>query len=139
MTLSANEAAELNKNNPMSEKAAIGTEIRNTQVKQAYHPICIRVPIVADATSGQSVTIPYDMYLIDVIVQCNVASGSGTVTLRNSTTNITDAIVCAVNHVVTRAGTIDDAHEDLLTTDSINVITNGAADRGTVYLIGYAI
>ena len=128
----SDKATRINKMNPASQKDGLGTLL-------GYQPIVLKVSIAADATSGQSVTIPYDMYLIDMIVQCNATNGSGTVTLRNGTTAITDAVICAVNHVITRAGTIDDAHEDLLTTDSINVITNGAADRGTVYLIGYAI
>jgi hypothetical protein len=102
----------------------------------AATPVVVRAVVSADATGGQAVTIPYDMYLIDVIVQCNAANASGTLQLRNGTTAITDAIACATNHAVARAGTIDDAHEDILTTDSINLLANGAADRGTVYLIG---
>lgn len=139
MTLSAVEAAKLNNSGVVAQDTAFGTELYNTQTKQAGQPYCIRVAITADATGGQSVTIPYNMYLIDMVVQCNATVSGGTVQLRNSTTAITDAVVMATNHAVTRVGTIDDDHEDLLTSDSINVITHGSTDRGTVYLIGYLI
>ena len=133
MTISAIEASKLNQDNPEFEKMQFGTEIKAIQDNAM---VVVRAAVAADATSGLSITIPVDMYITDVIVQCTAANASGTLTLRNSTTAITDAIACATNHAIDRAATIDDAQASIATTDSINVIANGAADRGVVYIIG---
>lgn len=137
MALSADQASEVDNSSPTAQKVALGTEMKRVGDVQVYNPIAVSFAVTADATSGLSIAIPYDMLIIDVIVECTTANASGTLTLRKSTTAITDAIVCAVDKVITRAGTIDDAQSTILTTDSINVISNGAADRGKITIIGY--
>jgi hypothetical protein len=99
-------------------------------------PIIVKFAITADATSGLTIPIPYDFELLEASVQCTTANAAGTATIRKTTTAITDAMIMAVDKVVVRAGTIDDAQSTILTTDSINVITNGADDRGIVTMIG---
>ena len=133
MTISTVEASKLNQDNPEFEKMQFGTEIKAIQDNAM---VVVRAAVAADATSGQSITIPVDMYITDVVVQCTATNASGTLTLRNSTTAITDAIACDTNHAIDRAATIDDAQASIATTDSINVIANGAADRGVVYITG---
>lgn len=117
----------LNRMNADSQRCGLGT----------YGLVCVPISITSDASSGQSVTIPFDMYLIDVIVQATATSTSGTVQLRKATTAITNAIAMATDNTIARAGTIDDTRSTLLTTDSLNVLTNGSGDRGIVVLIGY--
>jgi len=98
--------------------------------------VIVTVSIAADATAGLAIVIPCNMEILEVVTQCRAANVSGTATLRKGTTAITDAMIMAVDKVCTRAGTIDDAQSTILTTDNINVICNGVADRGLVTIIG---
>ena len=101
-------------------------------------PCVVKVVISADATGEKAVTIPYDMEVIDVIVQCTATNNNGTLTLKNGTA-VTDAIACAVDKVIARAGTIDDAYSTLYTTSTVTVDANGGNDRGIMWIIGYRI
>jgi len=97
-----------------------------------------RVVVDAAANStAKTFTVKYDMYIVDVVVQCNATSSSGTLTLRNGTTAISDGIACAANHALDRAATLDDAQVTIAAGTELNLIANGAGDRGTVYVIGY--
>jgi len=102
-------------------------------------PIVVKVVIDADYTGEKAVTIPYDMEVIDIVVQCTAASGGGTLILENGGTAVSDAIICAVDKVITRAGTIDDAQSTLLTTSTVTVDAGQAGDRGIMWIIGYRI
>jgi hypothetical protein len=100
-------------------------------------PIVINFEIGADATSGLKIfdaNAPFKFEILDVVVQARAASASGTVTVSDGTTDITDAIVAAVDKVVTRAGTIDDAASEIAAGGSLVLTTNGAADRALVTL-----
>lgn len=124
----------LNNQNPADQLGQIGNKIDEALLS----PIIITFPITADAsgTNGLAVTIPFNCEIVDVIVQCRATNGGGTMTLRKSTTAITDAIVMATNKAMVRAGTIDTAQSVVLASDTtINVKTNGASDRGLVTLI----
>lgn len=102
-----------------------------------YSPVQITVAITADATAGKTVPLPpFPFEVLDVIVQARATSASGTVTLRKSTTAITNAIAAAADNTVSRAGTIDDAQSAIVPSDSINLKTNGATDRALVTIIG---
>lgn len=133
MGIDSTEESKLNQHDPDFERMQIGTDIKEIQDNAM---VVIRAAVTADATSGQTITIPVGIIIADVVVQCTATNASGTLTLRNSTTAITDAIACDTNHAIDRAATIDDAQASIATTDSINVIANGAADRGTVYIYG---
>lgn len=127
------EAEQINQSNPALQSAKAGDKIKELFTGA---PIFIDVEITADATSGQSVTIPYNFKLRDVIVQCTAANASGSATVRSGANAISDAIAMAVDTTITRAGTLDDTYTTITTFDSINVITNGAGDRGIVTLVG---
>lgn len=125
----------LNRLTAGTQKQEIGTIVETLSTGS----LCvITAAITADASGvgGLSVTIPFDFELLDVVVQARATSGSGTVTVRKSTNAITNAIVMDTDTTITRAGTVNDAYSAILTTDSINVITAGANDRGLVTLIG---
>jgi hypothetical protein len=120
----------LQSGNAVNQDAAIGDRLAAT-------PVVVRVVVDAAANAtAKTFNIPYDMYLVDVVVQSNATSGSGTLTVRTGTTAISDAIACATNHALDRAATLDDAQVTLTASTTYNVIANGANDRGTVYLIG---
>jgi hypothetical protein len=114
-----------------NQKNMIGTLIKGS-------PCVVKVVISADATGEKAVTIPYDMEVIDVVIRCTAASGGGTLTLKNGTA-VTDAIACATDKAVTRAGSIDPAYSTLYTYSSVTVDAGQAADRGVVWIIGYRI
>ena len=138
MTISAAQAAMLDKSDAVRQACALGTEIKDIQDKATYAPIIIKQAITSDCHStGQAVTIPYAFELVDVIVQSRATSASGTVTVKSGANAITDAIVMAVDTTITRAGTINDAYSTIAVTDTITLLTNGANDRGMVMLIGY--
>lgn len=91
--------------------------------------------IEADATGEKAVPIPFACEVIDVIVQCRATNAGGTMTLKKGSTAITDAMICAVDKVIVRAGTIDDAQSTLKEGDSVSVDANGASDRGLVTIL----
>ena len=115
---------------PNLQAAALGTLIKGS-------PIIVKKAITADATGEVSVTIPYDMEVVDIVVQCTAANSGGTLTLKNGSTAISNAIICAVDTTITRAGTIDDSVSSLTTSSTVTIDANGAADRGIMWIIGY--
>ena len=96
------------------------------------------IDITSDASSGQSYTVPRAGTVVGVSVICTAANGGGTVTVRNGTDAITDAIACAVLDTVTAQATLDQDFTDIAEGGTISVITNGAADRGKV-IVQYAV
>lgn len=121
-----------NTTQPDLQAAKLGTLIEGA-------PVVVKVVIDADYTGEKSVTIPYDMEVIDVVVQCTADNSGGTLTLKNGTNAISDAIVCAVDKTIKRAATIDDAYSTLYTTSTVTVDAHGANDRGIMWIIGYRI
>lgn len=119
----------LTNGSPVLQDAQLGELLKDI-------PVVVQYAVTADATGALTIPIPYDMLILDIIVECTTANASGTLTLRKATTAISDAIVCAVDKTIVRAGTIDDAQSTILTTESINVLANGAADRGKITIIG---
>lgn len=98
--------------------------------------VCQEVRIQADASSGQDFEVSVDMKLVEVVAQGRATSGGGSVTVRRSTTAITNAISMATDDGTTRSSSIVEAQRTFTKGETLNVITNGAADRGDVYLIG---
>ena len=91
--------------------------------------------ITADATAGKAIIVPYACEVIDVIAQARATNASGTATVRKATSAISDAVAMATNNAIDRATTINDANSQLVAGDNLNVITNGAADRGLVTIL----
>lgn len=100
-------------------------------------PIVVNYAVTADATGGLEIisSLPCDMEILDVIVQCTTANTSGTLLISESANAITNAMICAVDKVIVRAGTIDDAFSKMSAGDTLKVTANGNADRGTVTII----
>ncbi len=90
--------------------------------------------IDVDASAGIAVTLPAGAEIIDVLVQCQATVGGGTMQIKTGATvpsTISNAIACATNHAIARAGTIDDAY-NVVGADGIKIFSNSASDRGTV-------
>lgn len=95
----------------------------------------LSVDVAEDVTGGKSIAIPGTCKVLDVIVHAKATSASGAITLRKSTTAISDAIAMDTDGVVSRAGTLNDAESKLLPTDDLNVIAAGATDRGSITIL----
>jgi len=94
--------------------------------------LCVRATITGDATGGDVYTMVRAGQVCDAWVICTATSNGGTVTVLNASIAITDAMACATNKALIRAGTIDDASFDLAVGNALTFTTNGASDRGVV-------
>jgi hypothetical protein len=95
-----------------------------------------KVTITSSGTTGVAAPgIPVGAEIIDVVVQAGATSGSGTAKVRiaGGGSDISDAITMAVLDAVTRASTIDQTYK-VVTSTGIEVVTNGIADAGDVYI-----
>jgi len=89
---------------------------------------------VASGSAGIDASVPVGAEIIDVVVVCTGSNGSGSMTVKDADDNdITDAITCATDKAVTRAGTIDDAYR-VVPTDGVKVVANADGDKGDVYI-----
>ncbi len=133
--LSQSLADKVDNASPVNQLAKVGERLKEAQ---ATGLIVQRVNVTAAANStAKEFTVDYDMVLVDVLVRATATSASGTLTLRRSTTAITDAIACATDVNIDRAASITDAGQALVAGETLNLIANGANDRGEVFLIGY--
>lgn len=165
MAITAAQRAKLNNDTPANQLVGLGTQLGTAQDNittaqsdittlqtdldtlelnlggsdAAIDPLLqINYEIVADASSGLDVytaNVPFAMEIIDVIVQCRAASASGTVTVSDGTNDITNAIVCAVDNTSIKASSIVHAYSTLAAGDTLDVTTNGAADRALVTFV----
>jgi hypothetical protein len=130
MALTNNQRIELNKGSiPSNQKVQLGDAVYSAPVV-----LIADIDAAANATA-KSVTVPFDCEVIDVVVQARATSAGGTATVRKVTTAICDAVAMAADTTIARAGTLDDAQSTLSAGDDLNVITNGANDRGLVSII----
>lgn len=130
--LTTTEKEILNNAGPTEQQLALGTEIYDASASGFYYLYC---NVNVDATGELPVTVPFACEVMDVIVQCRAANAGGTLTLKKGATAITDAIICAVDKVITRVGTIDDAQSTLAAGDTVTVDANGASDRGFMTIV----
>ncbi len=132
--LSQGEANKLDNDTPNNQLAQVGERIKELQ---DYGLIAQRVNIVADATGGFDFIVNFSGILVDIIVRCTVANASGDAQLRRVTTAISDAITMAVDDTISRAATLTDAGVVVVAGETLNILCNGAADRGEVTLVMY--
>jgi len=95
-----------------------------------------KTSITATAVAGIAVDIPVGAKIIDAHVVCTSSNGSGTMQVKTGATSpsaITDAMDCNTEGAIDRAATIDDAY-NLVGADGVKIFSNGALDRGDVYI-----
>ena len=135
--ITAAKADKLNRMHPTFQEMQFGTDVYEIS---RYSPVIISTAVTAAANStAKSVTIPFAMRVLFVVTECTAASGSGTLTLRKATTAISDAMECATDNKVVYSASIDDAQSTLAAGDNVNIIANGANDRGVVTIIGIRV
>jgi len=142
MNLTVAEAVKLDQSSPENQVAQPGTRIKTVEdavdvLEAGSGDLVIqKVSVIADATAGFAFAAKYAMELIDVKIVSTATSGSGTATVRRVTTAMTNGIIMAAADVITRATSIIQAAKAITLGEALNVITNGANDRGIVYLYG---
>jgi hypothetical protein len=135
--ITASKADKLNRMHPTFQELQFGTDVY--EISQ-YSPVIISTAVTSAANAtAKSVTIPFAMRVLFVVTECIGASGSGTLTLRKATTAITDAMECATDKKVVYSASIDDAQSTLAAGDNVNIIANGANDKGVVTIIGIRV
>lgn len=92
--------------------------------------------IDADASGSIDITglVPLGSTILDVFVEATATNASGTLQLREETGDaaITDAIICAVDNVVTRVTTLSIS---TVGANGLEIVANGAADRGLMTIV----
>lgn len=131
---------ELDRMDAAAQKHGLGTELKELQTNIATVETgalyVLETIITADATGEVAIPVTFPCKVVDVIVECTAANANGTLTLKKGGTAITDAIICAVDKVVTRAGTIDDAQSTLAVSDTaLTVDAAQAGDRGRISVL----
>lgn len=104
--------------------------------------IIIQNAITANATGGKAVftaNCPFALQILDVIVEARATSALGTVTVSTGGNAITDAIICAADNAVTRAGSIIRTYSTLAAGASLTLTTANANDRGLVTIVAVAV
>jgi hypothetical protein len=126
-----------NNESPGNQLAQIGSHVKELE---DYAPAFLYKGIIADATAGIDVFdsdgAPFQLEIIDIIVQARATSASGTVKLTDGTNDISDAIIMATDKAMTKAGTLDDAYTLIDAGGALKLVTNGATDRGLVTIVG---
>jgi hypothetical protein len=95
-----------------------------------------KTSIASTAVSGIAVDIPAGAKIIDAHVVCTSTNGSGTMQVKTGAASpaaITDAMDCNTEGAIDRAATIDDAYY-VVGADGVKIFSNGALDRGDVYI-----
>lgn len=121
-----NESANIiRRSNPEMEKVGAGV----------YDLVQFSVPVTGAANStAVEFTAPIGFQLLDAFAVGTATSSDATFTLRTGTTGLTSAMAGAADKALGRTTSID--RRTVKEGDKLNVITNGAADRGVVYIIG---
>jgi len=129
----------INNDNPTNQEVSLGDKL---QAMATYGMACVRVVVDDTAAAGFNFTMPVAMNIADVVVQAQAAATSGTLQLRRTETAITDAIVCAVDHKIVRAASIDDEQATTTAGETLNFISTGDNEteagkvRAIVYIYG---
>jgi len=131
--LSEGEAKIVNNLSPGDQNVALGDRIRDLEehalVELAYE-------VASDLTGGlDAIRCPFDLEVLDVFAQARATSAGGTVTARKETDAISSAVVMAADMAIARTVSIDDDYSSFTEGQYINLVTNGAADRGLVTVI----
>ena len=101
----------------------------------------ILIVFTLDITTGSAselifdAAVPFACEIVDVVIQPRGASTNGTMKITDGTNDITDAMVCAVDKTVARAGTIDNAYSTLAAGDTLEVVCAGDTVADTIGLV----
>jgi len=101
----------------------------------------IPVAFVYDVTIGAAAikifdaAAPYAFEVVDVIIQPRGASTNGTIKITDGTNDITNAITCATDKTMARAGTIDNAYSSIAKGGTLEIVCAGDTIGNTIALV----
>lgn len=129
----------LQNDNPTNHSIKLGEAMGDIATALARSLAVVRVKVDDTAAEGFAFTMPVAMYIADVVVQAQAAATSGKLQLRRTTTAITDAMTCAVNHAKVTSASVDDAQATTVAGETLNLISTGddATEAGKVRAIVY--
>jgi len=130
--LSSTNRSKLGNDNPTNQNVGLSTAL-------SYANTIFRFVVDSTAAAGFNLVIPAAINITDIVIQAQAAATTGTLQLRRVSTVISNAMVCAVDHTLARAGTIDNAQAATTAGETLNVISTGddAAEAGKVRAIVY--
>jgi hypothetical protein len=130
----------------MPARSRTGQLTPNQQIDELnqYSPVIIKYDVAADTSAATAAFVaPFPMQITDIHVIAQATSGGGTITPRKGADAMCTAIACATDGAVSRlaAGAVvaNAARLILAKGDTVNVIANGAADRGIVVFTGVRV
>lgn len=100
--------------------------------------VCIPIATSGSTTADFSVVLAEKTEVIDVVCRKDGAGAGNTITLKNGSTAISDAIVFATDKAVTRAGTIDTTQNVVAAGGTLTATATRSAGTvvGLVWVIG---
>lgn len=97
-------------------------------------PLIVAYEITGDASGGDDYVLTRAGTIIDVHVVASETNAEGTVTVAAEGNTVAGPIPMATADAVERAASIDVTFAEVAVGDTLTFTTNGAADRGTVYV-----
>ena len=130
--LSSTNRSKLGNDNPTNQNVGLSTAL-------TYANTIFRFVVDSTAAAGFNLTIPVAINITDMVIQAQAAATTGTLQLRRSSTAITDAMICAVDHTLARAATVDNTQAATTAGETLNVISTGSdpTEAGKVRAIVY--
>lgn len=124
---------------PVVTAAVAGAAIASNQTA-AGTPV-VYVFAVPDAATGDiDIVVDRKIEVFDVVCQKqNGAGAANTMQIKNAATAISDAIACATDNAVTRAGTIDDAQSTINAGGTLRLTATRAAGTRNALVIVHAL
>lgn len=134
LTLQDQEAQMVEQAMPANQAKFLGSRMQVLE-QRTLHIQKIAGTIAGDFhTNGFPFQAEVSGELVDAWAVCTGANASGTLTLQRVSTAMTSAIVSAVADALARTASIVQAQKAIVQGETLNVKTNGAADRGILYI-----
>jgi hypothetical protein len=102
------------------------------------HAIAFVYEVTTGAATGLKIfnaNAAFKFEVTDVIIQPRRASTNGTLKITDGTSDITDAMTCAVDKTIARAATIDDAKSTIAAGGTLQIVCAGDSIGNTQALV----
>jgi len=128
-------------NNCIELRHIANDEITPSKLAMVESYVVTGAEVVYDVTTGAAEVkvfdsdAPFKFRIVDVVIEPRGASTNGTMKITNGTNDITNAMVCAVDKTMVRAGTIDNAYSTIAKGGSLSIVCAGDAVASTIGLV----
>lgn len=104
-------------------------------VVEANEMVQLTFEITTGSGTIQLVTVPFDIEVLDMIIQARGNSTNGTMKLNDGTDDIINPVVCAVDEDIERAGNIDHTISSISAGADLGIICAGDTVGNTKGLV----